>query len=121
MADTVNFADVTVPVGEQVRVALKVDGDAPDGYLLSCDQDTIAVPALEDGTPLTWPHPVAIVDGEGAYFLLGLSPGTAQHFVTAVAPQENAGPSGTVSVTVEHGNGGSIAEPIVISITSPSD
>ena len=116
MAEGTSLAELSVPVGQQLEVSLNVIGGAQAIFVLACDQGDIVVPALPDGTSLTWPHSVAIVDGVGTYYVLGLSPGSAQHSVTSATGSADADSSGSVYITVEHGIGGTIVEPIVISI-----
>ena len=68
MAEGVKLAEVSVPVGQQVEVSLNVSSGAQDIFVLSCEQGDIVAPALADGTSLTWPHSVTIVDGVGTYY-----------------------------------------------------
>jgi len=116
-------------VGQQVEFMLTIPNYGASSVWLVCADAAVTKPVSATGAPLAWPHEVAMTNGVGTYFLLGVSAGTVSYFFRTSSDPGNTTTLASASIAVTAPSGQVpapgdevvvevIAEPIVITIIS---
>jgi hypothetical protein len=120
MADVLNLGNVTLAVGQQAEFVLTFPPNSPNSLFVVSDSAAIVGPVSAAGTPLTWPHEVALTNGVGSFFLLGASPGVTDYYFRASSdPADTTDIAiGTIAVPAPSAQEQSPEEEIVIQVTA---
>ena len=120
MADVLDLGNVTLAVGQQAEFVLTLPTNSPSSVFVVSDSAAIVGPVSATGTPLTWPHEVALTNGVGSYFLVGANPGVVDYFFRASSdPADTTNIAiGTITVPTPSAQEQSSGEDIVIQVTA---